>query len=460
MLLRPYQTRAILDVTSEFANGHRRVLLQFPTGTGKTLIAVSIVKQVATHRVLYVVPSDEVFKQTSKKLADLKIRHTLLMAGERPDLSKTKVLLAMSHTLIRRTETKLFDIWRPDLIILDEIHKLIDQHLSFLDLWSESYVIGMSASPVRLDGRDIGDLTPYIITSPQIRQFQKDNYLVPCVTYTGPTPSFVGLKIVNHDYEKQGLERRYMTGKAVSGIVNTWVQRARGKRTIAFTSGVTASQRLAEAFRKQGYKAEHIDANTPAAVRAAALDKLRRKEIDVLCNVGLFVEGLDLVETEVIMLCFGTQSLAKYIQSAGRGLRMSPKTGKSRLVVLDFGNNCYVHGLIDANRDWLDRGKSLDGQLSECVACGAVRQNLKTRCPACLFDPGSIREGIAPETKAFSEVARSKRTLSRPCPPWASAVEKLWYDCERERVCEGLPLPSPTTSGYTETQCRRALRLV
>ena len=107
---RPYQDDIIRTVDMMFAENKTRFTIQCPTGSGKTRIAVQLVKRMGSRRVLYVVPSTEIFKQTSTKLEDLGVEHVRLEAGAKPDPYGQNVILAMSQTLARRKSGEMFDM--------------------------------------------------------------------------------------------------------------------------------------------------------------------------------------------------------------------------------------------------------------------------------------------------------------------------------------------------------------
>jgi superfamily II DNA or RNA helicase len=204
-----------------------------------------------------------------------------------------------------------------------------------------------------------------------------------------------------------------------------------------------------DAYRRKGIRAEHVDGTTPKAERKAALERLRRHQIDVLFNCALFVEGLDLIEVECIQLLTSTESLAKFLQAVGRGLR--PARGKRELILIDHGGNSARHDCVDADRDWYGGGQSLDRAKKTCLCCGTIIGAQANLCPACFKDP-ALTAKPSQMKQAREERAQSKATPPRPCPEWAVRVRDEWVRMEQARFAQGLPLSE------TERYCRRLLK--
>lgn len=450
MTLRRYQQTIVRAVSQALAARHRRMLLQLPTGAGKTWLAAELVRRAGARRVLYVVPSEEIFVQTSEKLTAVGVKHEVLRAGGSPDLLGTHVLLAMSQTLARRRSHRMFRSWSPDLIVVDEAHKLFDQHAALLLEW-DCPVVAMTATPVRADGRDLRDLYPALLLGPQVPDLQALGYLVPCVNFAVDTPDLEHVRIQRGDYVASELEQAYSTEAMLRAAPTAWLATAKGRRTIAFTSGVTASQRLVASYRRLGVRAVHVDGTTPAAERADALEALRQHRIDVVCNCNLLVEGLDVVEVDCIQLVTSTWSLARYLQMVGRGLRPSPRTRKRDLYVLDHGGMVARFDSADARRDWEDDGSTVQTARRRCRKCGRVMPAYRTRCGTCHKLVAAPKPRRAALTDARAEKARSASTPVRPCPAWARRVQPVWDRAEVDRVRQQLPL------SYSDSAARKAL---
>jgi hypothetical protein len=107
-------------------------------------------------------------------------------------------------------------------------------------------------------------------------------------------------------------------------------------RALGFCVSVEHARFMAERFCARGLRAEALDASSPADVRQAALRRLQAGELQILFAVDLFNEGLDIPAIDTVLLLRPTESAVVFLQQLGRGLRLSPDTGKSCLTVLDF----------------------------------------------------------------------------------------------------------------------------
>lgn len=448
---RPYQIDIIRKVLRFFASGVQRIQIQLATGAGKTHIATELVHRFQSRRVLYTVPSTEIFDQTGESLHRAGLGYATLQAGQYPDLTDAQCVLASNHTLNRRLLDGRFpEHWAPDIIFIDESHKLYDQLDRLLRKWPEALVIALSATPVRLDGKPIHELFTHMVPGPPIPTLQQQGYLADAVTYEAPMPDLSAVAIRNGDYSTAQLEGAYDAAALEGTIPDLWRWHARDRPTVAFTSGVSASLALVEAFQAQGVSAMHVDGDTPDHERKQAFAKLRSGRIKVLSNCQLVVEGVDVPSISAIILATATMSLSRYMQMVGRGLRTSP--GKKNLVVIDCGDNCMRHGPVDADRDWLRGGVPVTGEMTTCASCHAVIRMGSTLCPICYKPPEGLRGRQSTRSRQRKRKALSRSTPLRLCPPWAMVVRKEWLRAEHLRVRDNLPL------SFTENRARRALK--
>lgn len=355
MALRPYQQAVVRQVEAQFAAGERRLCVQVPTGGGKTVIAAEVVRRL-NRRVLYVVPSIEILDQTSAKLRAVGIVPELLQAGQWPRLHRQRVVLAMAQTLQRRQALVTSSPWYPDLVIVDEAHRMLDAHQETLSAFPVPSV-ALTATPVRLDGRTLATVWPMLVQGPSVRALQAAGALCPLTTVDWPIGDLRGLKVRMGDYDQAALERRLLEHDAPARAAEAWAERMRGRRCVAFCPGRELSEGLVAALRSAGAKALHVDGRTAPSTRARALAALAAGEVDVVSNCGLFIEGLDVPSINGVILATSTQSLTRFLQCVGRGMRVAP--GKKDLVLLDHGRCAARLGSPDADRDWARGGAPL-----------------------------------------------------------------------------------------------------
>lgn len=357
--LRPDQLQVVRSVEAQFYYGNRRLCIQMPTGSGKTVVAAEITRRMGARRVLYVVPSEEIFNQTADKLRAAGVYPTLLQAGNYPNLTHTRCLLAMSQTLANRLQQGMFKTWLPDVVICDEAHRLIDQHAKVLAAFGCAS-IALTATPVRLDGRSLANLWPALIEGPTVGYLQEIGALVGDIrTLDLPLADLRKVRKRAGDYEAASLSAAYENSRAADLAALYYFHHARARKTLAFCPSRKVSETLAAALNTMGIRAQHLDAKTKDDVREETLAKLRDGRLDVITNCALFVEGVDVPEIDCVLICTSTLSLTKWMQMCGRGTRAAK--AKDDLLIIDHGFCTRRLGPVDCDRDWSLGGKPIPG---------------------------------------------------------------------------------------------------
>jgi len=184
------------------------------------------------------------------------------------------------------------------------------------------------------------------------------------------------------DFEIAGMTSLMSTPKVLTSAVEEYRKHCDGERMIVFTASIIASKRTTSYFLASGYRAAHLDGDTPKDERRAILAKLATGELQVVC--GLIAEGLNIPVVGAIMLLRPTKSVTVYLQQIGRGLRLAPD--KSTAIILDVAGCCYLHGMPDLDRAWSLAGrerKTGEAPVKRCPECGAIVHAAVTVCPEC-----------------------------------------------------------------------------
>lgn len=403
LVLRPYQQDAIVQLRTAYAHGKRAPMYQLPTGGGKSLIFGTIANESAKKgtRVLILVHRRELLLQGSKTLRECGVPHGLVMSGL-PN-SKMQVRIASKDTLIRRLPHTM----EPDLIICDEAHHLAGQNSwrRILDFYPRALVLGVTATPRRLDKKGLGvtagGVFDHLIIGPSVRELTDQGYLVPATVYA--PPQVVDLNGIKHsmgDYDKKELSLRVDKPKVTGDAVAHYLRLAPGEKGIVFCVSVDHARHMAEAFSAAGVKAESIDGKMSDSLRDAIMGRFRSGETMMLTSCELVGEGLDVPDASVAVCLRPTESLTVCLQQWGRVLR--PAKGKERAIILDHVGAVGTHGLPDAERVW-----SLEGQrkkpkappVRRCIRCFACFSP-RPKCPNCGYEFG---QEPAPRTIGYAE---------------------------------------------------------
>lgn len=385
--VRPYQDDLIHRVRVALRTS-RRVLLQLPTGGGKTVVAGKMVENAAAkgHACLFTVHRRELIDQTVATFDDVGIRHGVIAAG-RPYQILERVQVASIDTLKHR-QNKGSRLFPPRVIVVDEAHHVgAAGWKAVVNAYPEASVIGLSATPERLDGKGLDDVFQSIVVGPSTGWLIANGYLSDYRAFAPSAPDMQGVEVRAGDFAKGQaagvMDRPTITGDAIKH----YLRLARGQSAVAFCVSIEHSQHVAAQFRAAGVMAWHLDGGTPAGERAEAIRAFRAGEITVLCNVDLFGEGFDLPSLCASILLRPTRSLALYLQQVGRALRKAP--GKSSALILDHAGNIARHGLPDEERHWTlegrtkrkrDGGTALD--VRQCPKCFFLHRP-RPACPEC-----------------------------------------------------------------------------
>jgi len=349
--LRQYQKDAIEAVRAEFKAGIRRTVVVMPTGTGKTVVFVGIVEmaRAKNNRVLILVHSEELVKQTARKLGDVGIRAGIVKRqlnqwGE-------DVVIASVQTLSR--ESRLLQIPSDmfKMVIVDECH------YSYAPTWQkilkhfESWHVGVTATPFRGDRKSLAragwQSVAYVYS---IQEAIKDGHLVlPQAFRILTSVSLDEAKRKKNaygesDFSDDSLAKIINTPERNSTIVDAWLNRSNGLKTLCFCVDIQHAYDLANCFRKVGIDARAISGKTPMAERAQLLAEHQAGHFPILTNCAVLTTGYDDPSLESIVMARPTQSKTLYVQMLGRGLR--PCAGKQTCIILDIVDSTKEHKLL------------------------------------------------------------------------------------------------------------------
>lgn len=385
--LRYYQENAIEGIRSSFKAGNRRVLLVLPTGGGKTVCFSYIAAGTARNnkRVLIIAHRRELLKQISSSLKMVGVRHAV-MTGGYIGIPTAPVVVASVFTLAKRLER----FPPPDLIVGDEAHHFTPDSTwgKVVEAFPKAKVLGVTATPERLDGKGLGLLFDDMVLGPSVAELTEQGFLSPADVYAPSRPDLSEVRTRAGDYVTSQLENEMDKPSITGSAVEHYRRLADGKRAIAFCVSVKHAKDVAEEFRRAGYISHHIDGGMDERERDGVLRRFEEGSIQILTSCDLVSEGFDLPAVEVAIMLRPTKSLSLYLQQAGRAIRISP--GKTKTVILDHAGNTAIHGFIDEHRDW----RLTDGVVREkregeipvavrtCPKCYAVHRPAQV-CPKC-----------------------------------------------------------------------------
>ena len=354
VLLRPYQEKGVANIRAAFAQGRRKVCYAAPTGSGKTVIFAYLAHRIVEkgQRVAIVVHRQELVDQTCVALAAEGVRFGVIAAGYPEDLG-APVQVCMAQTLTRRLE-RLVSV---SVLIVDEAHHVIAATWrAILRAVPAAWVLGVTATPERLDGKGLAEVFDVLVVGPTVRELIAQGWLSPFIIYA--PERLVDLKsarTVAGDYAVGDLARRMSASFVLDDALAEYRSRLDGQSAIAFCTTIDHSRTVARFFRAAGVRAQHLDGDTPSTERRQLIGQLATGEVSIITNCGFIAEGLDIPSVAGVILLRPTKSLALHLQQIGRALRPAP--GKRRAVILDHAGNVYRHGMPDLEHAWSLEGR-------------------------------------------------------------------------------------------------------
>jgi len=227
--LHPFQVVAVADLEQAIAAGQRRLLLVAPTGSGKTVIASEFINRIVGRgdRVLVIAHRREIIRQTRDRLVFSGLRPGIVLAGFEDELRPmAAVQVAGIQTLhARAIRSKRMPMPVATHIIIDECHHArASTYEKVLDLYPDAIVVGLTATPVRGDGRGLGNIFETMIEAPQVAELIDGGFLVRSRVYAPVIPNLAGVKTQQGDYVVGQLEHRMNTDTLVGNVVVDWVK--------------------------------------------------------------------------------------------------------------------------------------------------------------------------------------------------------------------------------------------
>ncbi len=427
MELRDYQKEMLGRLREAWGAGKRSVMLQMPTGTGKTVLLASLINELASKNVkcemnneqcgdgtcaggvLIVAHRRELIEQIQATLNLFGIENEAFSKCQASKVERSKygaiqverngengvgretleasslsnrgyaqrthgdsvnvsagtltacpVYVESIQMLTARMGNSQFSIFnfQFSLIIIDEAHHaLAKTYQALWERWPQARILGLTATPCRLNGAAFTDLFDVLLQSQDIQRFIEQGWLSD-FEYVSVQPDSEEMQKVR-GLKKRGADGDYQTRElatvmdvpeSIEHLYSSYHTYARGKKGIVYAINVEHARHIAEYYASRGVRCAVIDAGTASSVRLQLVQAYRGNDLDVLINVDIFSEGFDCPEVEFIQLARPTLSLAKYLQQVGRGMRVSK--GKPYVTILDNVGLYQTFGLPTDNRDW------------------------------------------------------------------------------------------------------------
>jgi superfamily II DNA or RNA helicase len=414
----------------------RRQLLVLSTGGGKTITAAFMIEGCRNRKQIawFVVHRRELAYQTSKAFAEYGIPHGLVASGER-----LQPWHAVQIVLIGSLARRMKHLKAPDLIVPDEAHhaRAAGWERMFA-AYPDAWIVGLTATPLRLDGRGLGKHFAALVIGPEMRWLIDNGYLSDYRLFAPPPPAgwLDGVRETGGDWNRADLKKAILGKPQIVGsAIDEYARHCNHMPAIVRAVDVESSQAIAGRFAAAGYRTVHVDGEMSTDDRKNAFSGFESGRYEIMCQVELASEGVDIPGIVAGIDLRPTKSLTYALQFWGRTLRPvfcpgMPKDSpaarlsaiamgpKPRAYLLDHVGNSVAHGFPDDPREWsLDDKpkKAKPAPVFTCQACFASYRTRQEVCPEC----GHIMMGFGGRSRPdevdgrLQEISDAERAQAR-----------------------------------------------
>ena len=432
--LRDYQLAGLDSLRQTIRQKVKRIVLQLPTGGGKTLCAATIASGALTkgNKLAFVVPRISLIDQTIEEFYSEGIREIGVIQANHSLTDWSKPIQVCSIDTIR--SKGVFP--ESSVVVFDEVHLFYQAHKDWMKE-RDSIFIGLSASPW---AKGLGDYFESLLVMATTKQLIAQGWLSKFRVFAAAHPDLRGVKITAGDYNEGQLSTAMQQGTLVADIVKTWQSKWGKDKTLLFAVDCTHAQAIQARFQEAGVPCGYQDAHTLPDQRRAIKRQFHSGELPVVASVGTLILGVDW-DVRCISYCRPTRSEMLFVQAIGRGLRLAD--GKDDCLILDHSDTTQRLGFVDdIHHENLLRGKDKVADIAEkkpvplpkeCKACGYLKPARVTLCPNCGFKPELVN-GLHERNGELIEITnghKPKKAAKREL----TMEEKARFFAELKGVC-------------------------
>jgi superfamily II DNA or RNA helicase len=335
------QVEALYELNRIREMGASKGLVVAATGIGKTYLAAF--DSLGAGRVLFVAHREEILKQAARTFKSIRPEASICFIGTGQKAYHQDLVFASVQTLTKKFHLNQIEKDAFEYLIIDEFHHAsADSYQRILDHFEPRFLLGLTATPHRLDNQDIFALCDYNVAY-EVDLFSaiEKGWLVPFKYYGiyDDTVDYDQIPLIGGNYNEQALEAALSIHKRANLILKHF-DKHQGKHVIAFCATIVHADAMAKVFNANGIPSAAV--HSKSENRVEAIEQLKTGKLQVIFTVDLFNEGVDIKEIDLVLFLRPTESPIVFLQQLGRGLRKCPS--KKSLIVLDFiGNHKKIH---------------------------------------------------------------------------------------------------------------------
>lgn len=396
--IRTYQQALIDEILAHIYQDNSSIGMSLPTGGGKTIVAARLCIELIRlgYHPVFITDRIVLASQTVSKFKEHGIEGQLLQGSNTKLLSDCDCSIGTIQTISNYCEraeegrdVNPFIGFSNLFFIVDEFHIIHKAHLYLFGKYPDAPRLGMSATPER---KGLGNTFKTFVQGPSTQELINDNYLVPFKCFGPSEPDLAKIKLVatslGMDYDTTELGKRMTL--LVGDMVKSWLELAKGLKTIIFATNVAHAHALEDHFLKEGINACSISYKTEDEDRQAMYEAFKKGDLDIMISVNILSLGFDEPSVKCVMLARPTKSLILHIQQCGRGARLF--AGKSVCLIIDhcgnianlgFPQDYVVNGLDTGDLDHDNSQEKQERLAKACTECGFLKQPEVVECPNC-----------------------------------------------------------------------------
>jgi superfamily II DNA or RNA helicase/diadenosine tetraphosphate (Ap4A) HIT family hydrolase len=332
------QAGALEALEAARATGNTAGLVVLATGLGKTWLSAFDSKRPQFTKVLFIAHREEILRQAMRTFRRIRPDASLGIYNGQERGTDADVLFASIQTLSRAQHLHRFTPHDFDYVVVDEFHHAAARtYRRVITYFEPRFLLGLTATPERTDGADLLQLCGgNLVFRADLAEGITESLLCPFDYYGVPDLiDYDNIPWRSRRFDEEALTTAVATQERAENALEQLKKYGHG-RTLAFCVSQRHADFMADHFRGAGLRAASVHSGSTSAPRAHSLEQLQDGELDVVCAVDMFNEGVDLPDLNTVLMLRPTESRILWLQQFGRGLRFRP--GK-RLAVIDYIGN-------------------------------------------------------------------------------------------------------------------------
>lgn len=438
----PYQEEGLDALQAVRDQGIRKALVVMATGLGKTVtVAIDVKRFLSCNsgRVLFLCHVNDILYQAKTTFQAVNgMDHTYgYFHGEEKNFHQVDFLFASLQTMERYRE-----LFSPDefaYVVVDESHHAhADTFRSVIEYFQPQFLLGVTATPDRLDELDIREIFGKEIFSLPLEDAMARGLVTP-VDYRLLTDEIQLSEVLETDEGKR-VSISYLNRKIfiprrdeeIASIITRYAAEVSNPRIIIFCASIAHCDHLAQ-FVPDSFV---IHSKIAERERAVKLEMFRQGIVSTVLTVDAFNEGIDIPQANIIVFLRSTTSSTIFLQQLGRGLRKSD--GKDKVIVLDFVANCerikMVHTLWRKVRD-----ETLAYNTNREGSASGIEDPMSLNVSSVEFSEKivpllNLMERVRPPKVSDIENLAKEYSEKNPTPAsraTADSHQKYWWTCSK-----------------------------